>query len=283
MRVAVDTPLGGRSDAWQPTGNSYVSIRSICSDGKEALIISRPLYSGLMRQLFLSLTALIALATTACETAGQSRTASNARYVASSHGQVYYPLGCDAWRSLSERNLIYFGDAREAEAAGYRRTTSRSCAPDAPPLADGATCTVERVIDGDTVECREGATRIRLLLIDAPEMSQGEYGRRAREIMQKLLPLGEGSRLELDVQHRDRYGRTLAYMYTEDGRMVNEEMVRRGYAVVSVYPPNVRHVERLRAAAAAARDEGLGLWSGSAFECSPADYRVGRCDGVMDP
>jgi micrococcal nuclease len=92
-----------------------------------------------------------------------------------------------------------------------------------------------------------------------------------------MLPIGTSVRVELDVQPRDRYGRVLAHLHLPDGTSVNHRMVRRGYAVVSVYPPNVRHVERLRAAADSARSERVGLWERNAFECTPADYRSGAC------
>jgi micrococcal nuclease len=59
--------------------------------------------------------------------------------------------------------------------------------------------------------------------------------------------------------------------------MVNAELVRQGYAVVSVCPPNVKYVDQLRAVQEAAQAERAGLWSGSAFECLPADHRAGRC------
>jgi endonuclease YncB( thermonuclease family) len=136
-------------------------------------------------------------------------------------------------------------------------------------------CTVERIVDGDTFVCM-GGTRVRLLLIDAPELAQRPYGDSARAAARALLPVGEQVRLELDVEVEDPYGRLLAYVF-RDSLFVNRELVRRGMAVVSVYPPNVREVETLRAAADSARAEGRGLWRASAFECSPRDYRARRC------
>jgi micrococcal nuclease len=59
--------------------------------------------------------------------------------------------------------------------------------------------------------------------------------------------------------------------------MVNEELLRAGVAVVSVYPPNVKYVDRFRAVSDSAQEARVGLWSGSAFECLPADSRAGRC------
>jgi micrococcal nuclease len=137
-------------------------------------------------------------------------------------------------------------------------------------------CLVERVIDGDTLVC-EGGQRVRLLLIDTPEMDQGEFGRLAREALLELLPPGTSSPMEFDVQRLDRYGRTLAYLYLPDGRMANLELARRGYAVVLSYPPNIRHIDEMRSAVVEAREARRGLWSGSAFQCEPVQHRRGDC------
>lgn len=156
--------------------------------------------------------------------------------------------------------------------------TAPAPAPAVPPPPGRTTaCAIERVIDGDTVVC-VGGRRVRLLLIDAPEMNQGEYGAHARRALERLLPRGTQARLELDVAPTDRYRRTLAYVWLPDGRMANEELARGGYVVVSVYPPNVQHVERIRAAVREAQVNRAGLWSGSAFECPPHEHRRGRCD-----
>jgi micrococcal nuclease len=143
---------------------------------------------------------------------------------------------------------------------------------------DGPTrpCIISRVVDGDSLECNDG-TRVRLLLIDAPELRQGDIGRRARAALGRLVPVGSAVRLELDVQRRDRYRRLLAYVFTADSILVNEELARRGFAVAAVYPPNVKYVEVIRAAVDSARVSGAGLWRSSAFDCSPADFRRGRC------
>lgn len=137
-------------------------------------------------------------------------------------------------------------------------------------------CIVSRVIDGDTIACRDGL-RVRLLLIDTPEMNQGSFGRAARTFAASQVPLGTTVTLELDVRAQDRYGRTLAYVHLPKGGTLNEALLRAGYAVVSVYPPNVRYVDRYRAIADSARRARRGLWSVNAFDCSPQDHRRGRC------
>ena len=50
--------------------------------------------------------------------------------------------------------------------------------------------------------------------------------------------------MEFDVQKRDKYGRLLAYVYLSDGKMVNEEIVKAGYANFMTYPPNVKYQEK---------------------------------------
>jgi endonuclease YncB( thermonuclease family) len=223
---------------------------------------------------------LLACAISAC-TAGAQEQSSPADFVASSQGQVYYWIGCDNWKSLAPQNLLWFPSAERAEAAGYRPSTARGCtrphAADTLRASAIGRCTVARIIDGDTLVCKEGEERIRLLLIDAPEMQHGEFGARARGALEQLLPPGTPARIELDVQRADRYGRTLAYLYDPTGRMINAELARLGYALVSIYPPNVRHVEEIREAIEEARQGRRGLWQGSAFECPPAEFRAGRC------
>lgn len=226
-----------------------------------------------------------------------------ARFVASSRGRVYYPVDCSAWRDLSPSNLLFFPSSEAAETRGYTPTRNRVCTGPAPrsvldPLpsraGDGAVpevgetgpdgdprrivgiCVVQRVVDGDTLRCR-GGLRVRLLLIDAPEMEQYGFGLRARLALEELLPPGASAVVEVDVQERDRYGRLLAHLHTSSGLWVNRELVGRGYAVSLVYPPNVRYVELVRAAADSARTERRGLWREGAFLCPPVDFRAGRC------
>lgn len=229
----------------------------------------------------------------------QVRVPEGAHFVASSQGRVYYWVGCSAWRGLMPRNLVWFEGREEARDRGYRPSRSQGCAgpadprllevepvpratdsadakPIIPPAMHAGTCVLARIVDGDTVACDDGR-RIRLLLIDAPEMDQGPFGRVARRVLEELAPVGTRVMLERDVEAFDRYGRTLAYLHLADGRIVNEELLRAGVAVVSVYPPNVQHVDRFRRAVEEAREAGRGLWATEAFECLPADHRAGRC------
>jgi micrococcal nuclease len=133
------------------------------------------------------------------------------------------------------------------------------------------------VIDGDTIELMDGHL-VRYLGIDAPEVRRREgdrwvldpepFGQAAAEANKRFLN-GKRVRLEYDVHTRDRFGRLLAYVYTSAGGgsassggdvMVNEELIRRGFAQPLTIPPNVKYAERFRALAEEARRENRGLW-----------------------
>src|SRR5688572_10602238 len=134
---------------------------------------------------------------------------------------------------------------------------------DLPP-----TCTVLRIIDGDTFECNIGGIKqsIRLLGIDTPEPGQRPHGAKATAALRKLLRLKSKVMLELDVRERDSRGRLLAYVWRpRDGMMVNVELVAQGFALVLVEPPNVLHADTLRSAARTAQRLRRGLWATSAF------------------
>ena len=83
---------------------------------------------------------------------------------------------------------------------------------------------------------------MRLIGVDTPEVYGGVecYGRQASAFVERLLPLGSRVSYRLGVDERDRYGRALAYVYTEDGRFLNLLLVRRGYAQPLTVPPNDR-------------------------------------------
>lgn len=158
-----------------------------------------------------------------------------------------------------------------------------SLAPTPTPAqiaADRPTCTVLRIIDGDSIECDLGGARrqIRLLGIDAPELRQRPFGAQSAAALRTLLPHRSEAGLELDVRERDQYGRILAHVWSENGVLVNELMLRQGFAVVYILSPNVKYAEEFRSAAREAQGAKRGLWATSAFECQPVDFRQKRCE-----
>lgn len=120
------------------------------------------------------------------------------------------------------------------------------------------TCRVAHVHDGDTFGCADG-TRVRLLLIDAPDA--GRFGGIARSALATLLPAGSNVTLETDAVERDDEGRVLAYVYVGEGRLVNGILVREGFAFFKPSRDNHKHADRLRQAEAEARDKHRGVWA----------------------
>jgi micrococcal nuclease len=125
------------------------------------------------------------------------------------------------------------------------------------------TVKVTRVTDGDTIVL-EGGIKLRYIGINAPESVDPRrplqcFGKEASTRNRELVE-GKLIQLEKDVNETDRYGRLLRYVYI-DGMMINEQLVREGYAIASAYPPDVKHQEQLRAAERVARENKLGLWA----------------------
>lgn len=151
-----------------------------------------------------------------------------------------------------------------------------ACSATSEPAETPTTPVLVDVVDGDTIVVRfsTGAEeRVRLLGIDTPETIDPSrpvqcFGSQATEALSLLLPAGTPLRLERDVEARDRYGRLLGYIFrADDDLFVNTELLRGGFADLSIYPPNEAYRSELTAAVTAARTSAAGLWSA----CGGAD------------
>jgi endonuclease YncB( thermonuclease family) len=143
---------------------------------------------------------------------------------------------------------------RESEVPG----TTASAADSA---SGGSRAVVAAVIDGDTIELRNGA-RVRLVQIDAPETDGECFSRKATRVLREMVPAGTRVRLLADprLDKRDRYGRLLRYVFEEDAN-VNLELVRHGAASVWFYEGvRGRYAKQLMRAARKAKSEPVGLW-----------------------
>lgn len=146
--------------------------------------------------------------------------------------------------------------------------------PDGEPAfivrPDDATLShVAYVHDGDTLYLQPDGTTsradevtVRLIGIDTPELRPEIecYAIEARDHLRELLPQGSEVWIAADVEEFDRYGRTLLYLWTTDGRSVNADLVANGYATTLRIAPDDRYWRQLGSAEDAARDAGAGLW-----------------------
>lgn len=116
---------------------------------------------------------------------------------------------------------------------------------------------VKEVIDGDTIVLQSGE-HVRYVGIDTPEREQPFY-QEAKDLNQKLVE-GKEIRIEFDVQKKDKYGRTLAYVYVGE-TFVNAELIRNGLANLYTIPPNVKHTDYFLKLQSEAKEKKLGIWS----------------------
>ncbi|TSC76223.1 MAG: micrococcal nuclease [Parcubacteria group bacterium Gr01-1014_31] len=139
---------------------------------------------------------------------------------------------------------------------------------DEEELALDASASVARVIDGDTIELKDGR-RVRYLGIDAPEFSRKDCFANESKMANERLVLGKTVRLERDRTDTDRFGRLLRYVYIND-TMVNETLVADGFAFASRYPPDVLYAPALDDAMAQAKAAKRGLWGACAAAADAA-------------
>ncbi|ORU91950.1 MAG: hypothetical protein A6F70_01315 [Cycloclasticus sp. symbiont of Bathymodiolus heckerae] len=136
----------------------------------------------------------------------------------------------------------------------------------------GETIRVIRVIDGDTVVLQTGQ-RVRLLGINAPEIGYkgkvSEIGAKAAQKYLKSKVLNKNITLEIDIEYEDKYTRRLAHIFLENGLHINEDMLRRGLAVLSLHPPNLKYQTDLMLAQGYAEEEQVGLWLLEDYQLKP--------------
>jgi len=120
---------------------------------------------------------------------------------------------------------------------------------------------VSEVIDGDTIILSDGDI-IRFLGINTPENGMYFY-MESKDVLETMIH-EEDITLEKDVSDCDLYGRKLRYVFFKD-IFVNLEMVKRGFANIYTYPPDVKYAEEILMAERYARENNLGLWELSEF------------------
>nr|WP_293183547.1 thermonuclease family protein [Nannocystis sp.] len=109
-------------------------------------------------------------------------------------------------------------------------STTERCGP--------SKATVQDVIDGDTIVLASGE-KVRYLLVDAPEITNGKsdcYGQEAYQYNRDLV-LGQEIALTYDEQCTDKYGRLLAFVEAPDGEL-NTLLIDRGFACYLYIPPD---------------------------------------------
>lgn len=125
-------------------------------------------------------------------------------------------------------------------------------------------CTVARVIDGDTFVCDDGA-HIRMLQMNAPELTACGGAWAGDALRNIFLRPGTHVRLDYDAVTVDRYGRHLAapIVTGTDGADYNISivMVYVGLAKAAYYGDNAKYLDWAKAAEAWARTAQWNMWA----------------------
>ncbi len=137
---------------------------------------------------------------------------------------------------------------------------------------------VHRVIDGDTIDldtpdAKRPYTRVRLWGVDTPETKApgkpiAYFGPQATAFAEKMVAAQKVT-IEIEPQNpRGKFGRLLAFVYTSDGKMLNEELLRTGHAYADGRWKH-RFYFRFMQTETQARKNKLGLWEQVQFQDMP--------------
>jgi micrococcal nuclease len=151
-----------------------------------------------------------------------------------------------------------------------------------------ATCqdiaTVQKIVDGDTLwvslnsDKNNKAFRVRLIGVDTLEVDGGvkaqkdsvrlntsnskmkSGGIEAKNFLINKIPKGSKVQIKYDRVKFDQYGRTLGYIYSQNGEFINKSLIKNGLAGLLIYSPNDSKAQELQNALEDAKKNKIGLW-----------------------
>lgn len=130
-----------------------------------------------------------------------------------------------------------------------------------------------KAYDGDTIQATVDGQKqkIRLLMVDTPEMHHKEDGKQpyAQDAMDYTVKLMENAKkieAVYDVgPETDKYDRLLAYVFVDDV-LLQESLLNEGLAAVRfIHKPNNTFEDEFREIQQKAQDEKLNIWSNDKY------------------
>ena len=143
-----------------------------------------------------------------------------------------------------------------------------------------ASLKVARVVSGQSLEVLgmesqpNLISQVRLIGLDAPDLRQLPWGEDAKQLLEGLIGgANQAVNLEFDLEAKDKFNRTLAYVW-KDKLLLNEEVVKQGYALFVARSPNHKYDRRLERAQQWARIMGKGIWNtDKPMRMTPGEFR----------
>lgn len=126
---------------------------------------------------------------------------------------------------------------------------------------------VERIVDGDTLVLEE-IGKVRLIGVDTPESVDPRkpveyFGKEATQFLTRLA-LHEKVRIDYELEKKDKFQRTLGYLYLTDGTFINAEIIKQGYGFAYTKFP-FKFLEDFRKYEKEAKEDNRGLWAPRKF------------------
>ncbi len=138
--------------------------------------------------------------------------------------------------------------------------------------------TGKRANSGHTIKVSNHALTHRVIYAGIRAPYEDEQGHIDAKERNEALIAGRDLNLRYDEQFRDHKDRLMAYVFLDDGRMVNEMLVREGWAYVRLRSGTQRHAQRMIRAQSLARKEKRGIW---AHTMSPSDEQFYPVDPMF--
>lgn len=143
-----------------------------------------------------------------------------------------------------------------------------------PDFTDDA-AVIQSIVDGDTLTLQDGRA-IRLIGIDAPEIDHQQpdkseaFAVPAQQLLQRELPEGTAVKLIYGSPQKDRFGRTLVHLFTEQNHSIAQLLLSHGMARQIIYGDNDTGWRCYRVHEESARKQRIGIWQLAQYQPLPA-------------
>lgn len=123
------------------------------------------------------------------------------------------------------------------------------------------TVKVTKCVDGDTAWFSK-VGKARFLYVDTPESTNKiqPYGKTTSKYVCSKLKKAKKIQLQYDGTKKDKYGRTLVWVWT-DGKLLQKELIKKGYVRGFYDYGNYSYEKDLKKAHATAKKKKVGIWS----------------------